>query len=345
MADLLETSTFAAGITRIENNEPVIGGEDGVANRAPKLLASRTRWLKDQLDALAATLGSLYALRTGDYTTLRARATTKDDVGLGLVANYAPTNDASGGSTTKVATAAAVQAALASVVVAPTNLGVGGSGDARTVTSSTGAAASLPLATSAAAGLMRAADKAKLDGVATGAQPNVGTNLSNTPYINSVKIGSSTGADTLILNATTALAGTMSPTDKAKLDGVAAGAQVNPTTTPSRTDNSTTKVLQAKAMNDHRLSGDHDARYALRAAAWPGVYSGASSTNLTFPVGTTLLLGSRALRRNATVTVRLDPGNTTKYLPSGTGSVLTGTWAVRGDTIYSDHGQLVQRVA
>lgn len=34
-----------------------------------------------------------------------------------------------------------------------------------------------------------------------------------------------------------------------------------PGTTASRTDTSTTTLLQAKAMNDHRTSGDHDARY------------------------------------------------------------------------------------
>lgn len=35
----------------------------------------------------------------------------------------------------------------------------------------------------------------------------------------------------------------------------------NLATTDSRTDDSTERLLQAKAMNDHRQSGDHDARY------------------------------------------------------------------------------------
>lgn len=38
-------------------------------------------------------------------------------------------------------------------------------------------------------------------------------------------------------------------------------------TTSSRTDGSTSKVLQAKAMNDHRISGDHDGRYVRRTGA------------------------------------------------------------------------------
>jgi len=46
-----------------------------------------------------------------------------------------------------------------------------------------------------------------------------------------------------------------------------------PLTTDSRTDASTTTLLQAKAMNDHRTSGDHDARYALK--------SGGANANFT----------------------------------------------------------------
>jgi len=87
-----------------------------------------------------------------------------------------------------------------------------------------------------------------------------------------------------------------------------------------------------------------DTRYALLSQTWPGVYTGSSSSNLTFPVGTTLLLNSRSRTRNSTVTVRLST-DTSQYIDSGTGSVLTGTWAIRGDTIYSDHGQLVQRIS
>ncbi len=50
-----------------------------------------------------------------------------------------------------------------------TNLGIGGTGNARTVTSSTGASATLPIATTAAAGVMSVEDKAKLDGISPGA--------------------------------------------------------------------------------------------------------------------------------------------------------------------------------
>ena len=45
------------------------------------------------------------------------------------------------------------------------------------------------------------------------------------------------------------------------------GAAATASTTDSRTSSSTTTVLQAKAMNDHRTSGDHDARYARLTGA------------------------------------------------------------------------------
>ncbi len=131
MADLLETSTFPEGVYRLETTDPVVGGEDGAANRAPKQLASRTRWLKDQLAALTATLTGNYALQNGSYPNLRAQATTKADVDLGNVPNYAATNDASGGETTLLATARAVkdwvaaQLGARSVVAGPGLIGGG----------------------------------------------------------------------------------------------------------------------------------------------------------------------------------------------------------------------------
>lgn len=55
--------------------------------------------------------------------------------------------------------------------------------------------------------------------------------------------------------------GLMDRYDKIKLDTIQEGAQVNPSTTASRTNSSSEVVLQAKAMNDHRTSSDHDSRY------------------------------------------------------------------------------------
>jgi hypothetical protein len=158
------------------------------------------------------------------------------------------------------------------------------------ITSSTGTNATLDVATTTLAGVMSSADKTKLDGIAAGAQVNVGTNLGssgtggtrtitsstgsdtsitytaadlgavptartisttgiatgggdlttnrtiNVPGTNiaqgtrtttTVPITSSTGTDGTLDAATTLLAGVMSSADKTKLDGIAAGAQVN----------------------------------------------------------------------------------------------------------------------
>jgi hypothetical protein len=56
MANLPEVSSFDAGIYQIETTDPVLGGPSGVTNLPAKNLANRTRWLKDQIDALAAAV-------------------------------------------------------------------------------------------------------------------------------------------------------------------------------------------------------------------------------------------------------------------------------------------------
>lgn len=81
------------------------------------------------------------------------------------------------------------------------------------------------------AGFMSAADKTKLNGVETGAQVNVATNLEQgTRTATTVPVTSSTGTSATLGIATTSLAGVMSSADKVKLDGVATGAQVNQNT-------------------------------------------------------------------------------------------------------------------
>ncbi len=57
MANLPESSTFEANIYQLETTDPVLGGVNGVSNTQPKQLANRTRWLKDQVDALNALKG------------------------------------------------------------------------------------------------------------------------------------------------------------------------------------------------------------------------------------------------------------------------------------------------
>lgn len=128
MANLTETSEFPAGITRIETNEPVVGGEDGVSNRALKQLGNRTRWLRDQITEI---LGD-FARQDGNYGLLRARSTTKADVGLGNVSNFVATSDPLDGSSDKYATAAAVRAVRD--LITGSGGGTGTTGGARVAT-------------------------------------------------------------------------------------------------------------------------------------------------------------------------------------------------------------------
>jgi hypothetical protein len=86
---------------------------------------------------------------------------------------------------------------------------------------------SITAATTSAAGSMSAADKAKLDGIASGAQVNVATNLGYTTATTTGTVTSSTGTSATLPAATTALAGVMTNADKTKLNGIATGAQVN----------------------------------------------------------------------------------------------------------------------
>lgn len=127
---------------------------------------------------------------------------------------------------------AAINAELGS-----TNWQGGGGGNlstTRNATSATitpsggGTAAVIPAADAVNAGVMTAADKVKLDGIAPGADVNVGTDLSITARgTTTLDIASSTGLDATVPAATQLLTGLMTAADKTKLDGIQAGAQAN----------------------------------------------------------------------------------------------------------------------
>ena len=87
-------------------------------------------------------------------------------------------------------------------------------------------------------------DGAKLDGIAAGAQVNVATNLAQgTRTTTTVPVTSSTGTDATLAAATTSLAGVMTSADKSKLDGIAAGAQVNVATNLGVTTTTTSNTI------------------------------------------------------------------------------------------------------
>ena len=96
------------------------------------------------------------------------------------------------------------------------------------ILSNTGADVTLPSASQTEAGLQSAADKTKLDGIETGAQVNVDTDLSIANRgADTLDIASSTGTDATLPSATPSEAGLQSAADKAKLNSISAGAHVN----------------------------------------------------------------------------------------------------------------------
>ena len=75
MANLTETNRWEAGIYQLETSDPVMGGPNGIDNRAPRELANRTLWLKTELAKAVAQIGAnkieaaqVYALKTGQIT-------------------------------------------------------------------------------------------------------------------------------------------------------------------------------------------------------------------------------------------------------------------------------------
>jgi hypothetical protein len=165
----------------------------------------------------------------------------------------------------------------------------------RVLSSSTGDDATLPLATTTVPGLQSAADKTKLNGIESGAQVNVPTDLS---YTASTRLlGSSTGADVTLPEVTTTVAGLMSGADKTKLNGVEAGAQVNVATNLGYT--ASTRLLSSSTGADVTLPEATTAVPGLQSAAdktkLDGVQAGAQvnvGTDLSYTASSRLLASS-----------------------------------------------------
>lgn len=104
-----------------------------------------------------------------------------------------------------------------------------------TVNSSTGTNIALGAASTSAAGVMTKAMFDKLDGIATGAQVNVATNLGKTTATGQITITSSTGDDVVVGEATSSIAGLMSTTHHDKLDGIESGATADQSASDIRT--------------------------------------------------------------------------------------------------------------
>jgi hypothetical protein len=74
MANLTESSTFDAGVYRLEVTDPVEGGESGKANAPLKNLANRTKYLNDRLFGIGQTMSVNQAYFGVTYTNTTAKA-------------------------------------------------------------------------------------------------------------------------------------------------------------------------------------------------------------------------------------------------------------------------------
>lgn len=113
MANLKEQDKWEDGVYQIEENDPVLGGENGVTNRPIKQLANRTSWLKKALELLGKksapkdlTADSTSSTQADGHTHALPSASTS---AKGVVKLNSATNSA---SETEAATPKAVKAAL-----------------------------------------------------------------------------------------------------------------------------------------------------------------------------------------------------------------------------------------
>lgn len=110
MANLKEQDKWEDGVYQIEENDPVLGGENGITNRPIKQLANRTSWLKKALELLGKksapkdlTADSQSATQADGHTHALPSAST---TAKGVVKLNSATNSA---SETEAATPKAVK--------------------------------------------------------------------------------------------------------------------------------------------------------------------------------------------------------------------------------------------
>jgi len=158
------------------------------------------------------------------------------------------------GDTTTIsgAQASAITANTAKVTNVSTDLSITGTTDARTIVSSDGTNAVIPVATTSVSGVMsktifdeHTANNAKVS--------NVSTNLSSTTATGQITINSSDGDNVIIAEASDSIAGLMSTTHHDKLDGIEAGADVtdatNVTAAGALMDSEVTNLADVKAFD------------------------------------------------------------------------------------------------
>ena len=155
---------------------------------------------------------------------------------------------------------------------------------------------SITAATTSAAGSMSAADKSKLDGIATGATANTGTVTGVTGTAPIVSSGGTAPAIS-ISAATTSAAGSMSAADKTKLDGMAAGATANAGTVTSVSGSGTVSGLTLSGTGTGAVTLTLGGTLSLTSANVTTALSYTPSRSTTaFPTSSNASLASLDLR-------------------------------------------------
>lgn len=170
MANLPEQPNFDEGVYQLELTDPVVGGPNGISNRPIRNLANRTQWLRDQIAAL-----------------VRDKADRNSPALTGTPTAPAPTDS---DNSTRIATTGWVRRVIGVLAAPLSHVGARGNAHGEATTSE--------------AGFMSAADKTKLNGIASGAQPNAVTSVAG-----------KTGAVTLTVSDVSGVA----PTNNATFTG------------------------------------------------------------------------------------------------------------------------------
>ena len=199
----------------------------------------------------------------------------------------------------------------------PTNLGIGErTGLTAAITSSTGTSAILFNATDTLAGLMSAGDKIKLNGIPAGG--NAATNLGIGERTGlTVAITSSTGTSAILFNATDTLAGLMSAADKAKLNGIQAGATANTGTVDSVAGKTGVVTLTKTDVGLGNVDNTSDADKPVSTAQQ-------AALNLKANIDSPNFTGSVKENNNQV----LHAGNYSGYSPTLTGGGASGSWSI-----------------
>jgi hypothetical protein len=245
--------------------------------------------------------------------------------------------------------------AILTAAAGVTNLTTTRNSTSVTVVADTGTDAVLPAASSTEAGVMTAADKAKLDGIPAGGGGGGGaTNLTASRNATSVTVLSDTGTDAVLAAASATEAGVMTAADKTKLDAIPAGGATNLTFTRNATtlsvlsDTGTDAVLPAATSS---LSGVMSAADKAKLDGPPQIARGslaglALANDASFPNTHVTIATGQARDSTDSFDLRLTTGLVKRLDQAwavGTGNGALDTGSVAANTGY--HVYLIRRTS